>query len=599
MAVHGTRQRDSVVWDYAGLLRFFAGLARDRTGLPVLRCYWYEATVDSRRTSEHDVLADLPGLKLRLGKMRPGRREGVETDIHRDLTTLARNRAISDAVIVCAEEDLAQVLADVQDLGIRVLLVHITADGSWTISRALRQECDDIVEVSAAHLQPFVDLITGADPVRSADPVRYAAPTRSPEPARASESGPSAGDYASAPSPVPDLPNGNSQRSGTVPHHGLPPQALPASPASYPAEYPRPGQPPGAGASAEHPVPAGPQPSLGVGRAVSGSQPDQSTQDQRSMPEQQGAGQGHGAQDRGIEGKRRLHDQALGLPAPEAGRNAPGSPPASGQAQSGVSPPSGNISATNGQQPYQLPEQLSGTASPRSRNGPPGGLPPGGSAQRGVQRSGPEASRMPQNGPGFPQNGLPQSGPDGSLPRNELPQNGLDGARPQNGRPSPDTAPQGGQSRQLPDGRGAQYPQDPAGHYGPADHGLHPQFPSAPTTRPGPAYSGSGYTVPAQEPCPGSPPAAGHPQVPPPVSLSLPDAVQAAHAEGYGFGDTVARDAPALWLEAVLARKPRMPSDLEARLLHGSALPIDSLQHDEVRHALRLGFWDALERSRR
>ncbi len=87
--------------------------------------------------------------------------------------------------------------------------------------------------------------------------------------------------------------------------------------------------------------------------------------------------------------------------------------------------------------------------------------------------------------------------------------------------------------------------------------------------------------------------------MPQPIAISLPDAVQAAHAEGAAFGEAVARDAPALWLEAVLARKPRMPSDLEARLLQGSALPIDSLLHDEVRHALRRGFWDALERSRR
>ena len=83
------------------------------------------------------------------------------------------------------------------------------------------------------------------------------------------------------------------------------------------------------------------------------------------------------------------------------------------------------------------------------------------------------------------------------------------------------------------------------------------------------------------------------------VAVPVGDAVQSAHAEGFGFGEAVARDAPALWLEAVLARKPRMPSDLEARLLQGSALPIDSLLHDEVRHALRRGFWDALERSRR
>ena len=40
MSVHGTRQRDSVSWDYAGLIKLLTGLSRDRTGLPVLRCYW-------------------------------------------------------------------------------------------------------------------------------------------------------------------------------------------------------------------------------------------------------------------------------------------------------------------------------------------------------------------------------------------------------------------------------------------------------------------------------------------------------------------------------------------------------------------------------
>ena len=40
-----------------------------------------------------DALADVPGIKLRVAKIRPGRREGVETEIHRDLTTLARNSA--------------------------------------------------------------------------------------------------------------------------------------------------------------------------------------------------------------------------------------------------------------------------------------------------------------------------------------------------------------------------------------------------------------------------------------------------------------------------------------------------------------------------
>ena len=113
----------------AGLLQLLGNLAMERTSLPLLRCYWYEATVEGRRTADHDTLADLPGVKLRVAKMRPGRREGVESEIHRDLTTLARNKAVSDAMVVSAEEDLAQVIADVQDMGMRVTLLHIDRRG--------------------------------------------------------------------------------------------------------------------------------------------------------------------------------------------------------------------------------------------------------------------------------------------------------------------------------------------------------------------------------------------------------------------------------------------------------------------------------------
>src|SRR5580704_7315189 len=168
MAVHGTRNRESVSWDYARVVQVLRDVARDHTGLPLLRCYWYEATVEGRRSSEQEILAGLPGVKLRLGKMKPGRREGVESEIHRDLTTLARNRAVSDALVVSTDEDLAEAIGEVQDLGLRVVLVHISAPG-WTASAALRQECDDIVEISAAHLRPSVELVVGAEPVTEED----------------------------------------------------------------------------------------------------------------------------------------------------------------------------------------------------------------------------------------------------------------------------------------------------------------------------------------------------------------------------------------------------------------------------------------------
>ena len=105
MAVHGTRRRDSVSWDHSGFLKLLAGLARDRTGLPVLRCYWYEAA-DGGRTTEHDALAEMPGLKLRLVNTRPGRREAIESQLRRDIVTLAKSGAIADAFIANSDEHL-------------------------------------------------------------------------------------------------------------------------------------------------------------------------------------------------------------------------------------------------------------------------------------------------------------------------------------------------------------------------------------------------------------------------------------------------------------------------------------------------------------
>ncbi|MGI5233649.1 NYN domain-containing protein [Actinoallomurus sp. CA-142502] len=376
MAVHGTRRRESVSWDYAGLLQLLGNLARERTGLPLLRCYWYEATVEGRRSPEHDALADLPGIKLRLSRIRPGRREGVDTEIHRDLMTLARNGGVADAVVVSGDEDIAQVIADAQDHGVRVSVLHVAVDGNWTISRVLRHECDDLIEIGAGHLRPYVNLLAGVN-------------TSSPP-----------------------LSNGHGTST--------------------------------------------------TGGALTPLQPSVSSP-----------------------------------------------------------PPSTPIT----------PPQLGGSST---------------SSTSGLGSS-------PTAGPVIPVPPL-RSTPTHSAPTPPI-------IPPKPTSPPSSSTPSSGGSSSNGNNSGPQYVQQPVGPY------------------------------------------TGPQQIPPPQpqqsTPTLSDAVKAAHQEGQDFGESVARDAPALWLEAVLARKPRMPSDLEARLLQGSSLPIDFLLHDEVRHALRRGFWDALERSRR
>ncbi len=389
MAVHGTRHRESVAWDYPGLLQLLSGLSGERTGLPLLRCYWYEATVEGRRTPEHDVLADIPGLKLRLSRIRPGRREGVDAQVHRDLMTLARNNAICDAVVVSGDEDLAQVVCDAQDLGIRVTVVHIAADGSWAVSRTLRQESDDLIELGGAHLRPYVTLVTGTS----------------------------------------EASNGHHQAIGmgngshSLPPVSAPPPSLPPSTQSS--------LPPASSSTGSH----------SSQRSGSHAAQHSSAQDQ-SQPSSRSSGRGQSA-------------------------NPPALPT------------------------YSYPD-------------PP------------AQQS-PTTGPMPQQSPTTGQFAAPTS----------------------------------------------------SGPYQPSQLGAY----TGPQSAPVPPAATAGATT-------------------------LSDAVKSAHREGHDFGESVARDAPALWLEAVLARKPRMPSDLEARLLQGSSLPIDFLLHDEVRHALRRGFWDALERAR-
>ncbi|GAA3236854.1 NYN domain-containing protein [Actinocorallia longicatena] len=440
MAVHGTRHRESVSWDFGGLLQLLGNLARERSGMSLLRCYWYESSVEGRRGPEHEALADLPGLKLRLGRSRSSGRGGVDTELNRDLMTLARNKGIADAVIVSGDEDLATVIADAQDLGMRVTIVHVAVDGNWTISRVLRQECDDLIEISSGHLRPYVNLLSGID--------------------RGGESGlsPLSNGHGSNGSPLASL----QSSIHSSPTHTSPPPSSPLTP-----------------------PPALPQPQL----AAPVSAP-------LNSPANILSGIPYGTQSQA---------QPQAQPAAPSYLNPPLGSPAPPPSSSSYSTGSQSYSTGSSSSPYST------GSSPSYSSGLPSALNP--------PPSSPQTSSLPVSNPAPGLGGLPSSY---ATPPPAQPQHG------------PYTGPQ-----------------------------------------PLPAQSA---------PAPGP---------------SLSDAVKAAHTEGQDFGESVARDAPALWLEAVLARKPRMPSDLEARLLQGSALPIDFLLHDEVRHALRRGFWDALERSRR
>jgi hypothetical protein len=414
MAVHGTRRRDSVSWDHAGLLKLLAGLARDRTGLPVLRCYWYETAAEGRRTAEHDALAEMPGLKLRLVNALPGRREGIESQLRRDLVTLAKSGAITDAFIASANEHIAEIVAEVQDLGLRVVILHIASDGGWTIPLPLRQECDDIVEISGVHLRSFVDLIKGAEPVSSE--TQYPTSTYG---VRATDS--------------------KSTIGGALTHQGLPAAALPAPGAIYQvsdaqgygsqdgsAPQPHYLGAPTAGASAGldqagAPSPASGQPDVGA-PSPAGSQgavqyPAQAGYDTGTGQQGQAPGQPIPAQAMPVSG---FQNGPTGIyqNAPNAGY--PGSTGQFGAGQAGgAQPGTGQHGIIQGNPSHGMPGQGTPGQGMQGQGMQGQGMPGNGAVQQGPMQQGPMQQGPMQQGAmqqGAMQQGAMQQGPMQSGP---------------------------------------------------------------------------------------------------------------------------------------------------------------------------------------
>jgi len=131
--------------------RFAEGVAAAR----LLRLYWYDGT-STGPTAQHITLAHLDNVKVRLGFVNSvGEQKGVDSLIVTDMITLARNRAISDAVLVSGDEDLRVGVQQAQEFGVRVHLVGIKpARGSQSLF--LLQEADTTHEWAEAEVSPFL-----------------------------------------------------------------------------------------------------------------------------------------------------------------------------------------------------------------------------------------------------------------------------------------------------------------------------------------------------------------------------------------------------------------------------------------------------------
>ena len=138
--------------------KFLVDRATAACGLPALRTYWYDGARDRVPTAEHQAVADLPNVKLRLGRLnQKNLQKGVDALIYHDLATLARERAISEAFLLSGDEDLREGVRAAQEVGVRVTLLGIlTLSGERNQSRELAREADDVVTLTKEQLSGFV-----------------------------------------------------------------------------------------------------------------------------------------------------------------------------------------------------------------------------------------------------------------------------------------------------------------------------------------------------------------------------------------------------------------------------------------------------------
>jgi hypothetical protein len=155
----GTKQRRNVFCDYPGLLSALADLTSSHCGLPILRTYWYDAAPDSLPTQDQFAIAELPKVKLRLGRLVGGKQKGVDSLIVRDLMTLARERAVTTLYLLGGDEDLREGVIAAQEMGVLVVVIGIPAPSQGNQAKSLIREADEHLVLETGFWQTYLSRV--------------------------------------------------------------------------------------------------------------------------------------------------------------------------------------------------------------------------------------------------------------------------------------------------------------------------------------------------------------------------------------------------------------------------------------------------------
>ena len=146
--------------DKNAVLAELLAVAKEKAdGASLLRIYWYDGALGyGGPTLEQEAIASSDNVKLRLGFInKAGQQKGVDSLIVTDLINLARNNAISDALLMSGDEDVRIGVEIAQGFGVRIHLLGIVPSrGSQ--SKQLLFEADTTVEWSKDTVSKFLEV---------------------------------------------------------------------------------------------------------------------------------------------------------------------------------------------------------------------------------------------------------------------------------------------------------------------------------------------------------------------------------------------------------------------------------------------------------
>jgi uncharacterized LabA/DUF88 family protein len=152
----GTSSRRDFRVDAVGLISSITKHADELFRGELLRVYWYDAARDRVPTIDQRVVAQMAWVKLRLGNLNArGQQKGVDANIRADMETLARHRAISDAVLIAGDEDMVPAVEAAQAYGARVHLWGVEPPYGTNQAERLVWESDTVDVLDAAFLRPY------------------------------------------------------------------------------------------------------------------------------------------------------------------------------------------------------------------------------------------------------------------------------------------------------------------------------------------------------------------------------------------------------------------------------------------------------------